>query len=189
MSNDNSTATAPARGVKLPRRTVPRRAGTVAARFVDPATSLPNRVALMTEMHYGLMNYPFWLAMVVVEINPPNFLDEGIDGDSRAVAAAARRLREAVRPSDMVGRLGDRIVGAVLWGWEQGDPAHAVEDRIRRSFARPMKLQDARPNDPISFQVGLGLARPTQTPTIALTTAWTALRAAPVTIPGRSAGG
>ncbi|MEZ5257913.1 MAG: hypothetical protein R2705_13755 [Ilumatobacteraceae bacterium] len=105
---------------------MPERAGTVAPRFVDPATSLPNRIALMSEMNYGLMNFPFWLAMVV-EIHPPHFLDDGIDGDSRC---CGRGETPARRLSDMVGRLGDGSGRAV--GWEQGDPAHAVEDRIRQ---------------------------------------------------------
>ncbi|MEZ5215065.1 MAG: hypothetical protein R2715_00410 [Ilumatobacteraceae bacterium] len=168
---------------------MPRRAGTVAPRFVDPATSLPNRIALMSRMNYGLMNFPFWLAMVVVEIHPPHFLDDGIDGDSRAVAARRDACEKRCdRPTRSDGStISDRGRRAVGLGGK-GDPAHSRGSDP--SIVRPTDEAARRSaNDPISFQIGLGLARPTQTPTVALTTAWTAMRAAPVTIPGRSADG
>lgn len=170
-------ATGTGRRLAIPRRTVPRRPGIASAHFIDRETSLPNRVALLTEVNFALGHFPYWVAILLVQSDPPD-LEPGVTGDGAAqtALALADRLRHAVRPSDFVGRVGRFIVGAALWGWEQGDPADAVQQRVRNAFHDSLYLPCAR--HPPMVQLGLGVARPGQSATVALSNAWCAMRAA-----------
>lgn len=162
--------------VRRERRAVPRRPGSASARFIDRQTALPNRMALLTEVNFALAHFPYWVAIVMVEADPPDLLHGvGGDGATEVVLAAADRLRDTIRPTDFVGRIGRYIVGAAMWGWEQADqPNEALGELIHSAFSSPLTLPVARRSPAI--QLGMGVAKPGQSGTVALTAAWCAMR-------------
>jgi hypothetical protein len=158
-----------------PRRALPRRPGANSPRFIDRQTALPNRVAIMNEVEFALTQQPFWVAVAlvhaeVVELTIPSDKTPAV----ATVAALAQRLRETLRPSDLIGRLGELEVGAALWGLDNPEPAQVVEQRIRRAFGRPVDVPGGR--HPLLVSIGIGLARPGDTPSTALASAWAAMQ-------------
>ena len=77
------------------------------AALTDPLTGLPNRRATMTALAESLAAGG---AVAVIAIDLDHFKEandsEGHAAGDALLQAAAQRLREAVRPSDMVGRIG-----------------------------------------------------------------------------------
>jgi GGDEF domain-containing protein len=63
------------------------------------------------------------------------------------------RLRDHVRPSDLVGRLGAREIGMLLHD-VQGSSAQAVTDRLRQA------IHDAHGGEPVPVTVGCASREP-----------------------------
>lgn len=161
---------------------VPRRPGVVGARFIDRATSLPNRVSFITELDFALQNHPHFVAVVLLYVEPGPVAPPtrswraGDDDEVEVVLAATDRLRTAVRPSDMVARVGPRELAAALWSLDSPSVGSMVFDRVERAIEGPL----ATPPRGLPYKVvpGFGVAPSGVTGNEALAIAWASLEAA-----------
>lgn len=161
-----------------PRRTVPRRPGANSARFIDAATSLPNRVSIMTELEFALTQHPHYVAVVIAHVDEvPNQVSAQDPVSAARLVAVAAQLRKAVRPTDMVGRLGPTEVGAALWGLESPEPADIVHRRVQQYLAEEM-FTAGQQRVPVTAVAAIGVVPPMATGAEAISAAWLALESA-----------
>lgn len=166
-----------------PRRGVPRRPGSVGARFIDRPTTLPNRVAFVSEVEFALLNHPHYVAVVLIRVEPgspsgpvasgePTTEDDHVE---RLLAATAR-LRSAVRPSDLVAHVGVNELGAALWSLDRPDVGDMVFQRVQRVFGGRLTTTPQE----LDYDIvgALGVAPSGATGNEALAIAWAALEAA-----------
>ena len=90
--------------------------------------------------------------------------------------AATDRLRTAVRPSDMVARVGPRELAAALWSLDSPSVGSMVFERVERAIEGPLTT----PPRGLPYKVvpGFGVAPSGVTGNEALAIAWASLEAA-----------
>jgi len=143
----------------------------------DPLTELPNRRVVEEDLVRLLARAERGLPSALLLVDLDNFKEVndrcGHAAGDDALRAAARLFLDAVRPGDLVGRIGgDEFV--VLLEGAGAEEARAVAERIRdRAAALPLPEEYDGP--PIGASVGVALAAGHRAPSEVLATADAAL--------------
>ncbi len=111
------------------------------AALTDPLTGLPNRRATMAALADAAASGP----LVVIALDLDHFKEVN-DGEGHAAGdallqAAACRLREAVRPCDMVGRIGGDEFVVLLVGVTDRDVVAGIAQRVSDALHRPVEYE------------------------------------------------
>jgi diguanylate cyclase (GGDEF)-like protein/PAS domain S-box-containing protein len=134
----------------------------------DPLTSLPNRTLLVDRLEGVLDRSPASrpdLAVLAVDLDHFKVVNDSLGHDTgdEALRAIARRLRDVVRPGDLVARLdGDEFallcehVGSI-------DRVEAIAARVLAELDRPIALHDRE----LHVTASVGIAVPNGRPTTA----------------------
>jgi diguanylate cyclase (GGDEF)-like protein/PAS domain S-box-containing protein len=128
------------------RRELERRAN------IDPLTDCYNRAATMAELE-RLVNRPgdgsTGTGVVFIDLDKFKPINDrlGHAAGDEVLAAAAERLRKAVRDQDLVGRLGGDEFLVVCPGVHRPELALALAGRISRQLAEPLVLSAGEPVD------------------------------------------
>ena len=111
--------------------------------FSDALTGLPNRLAVLEALkHMAARCDP--VAVITVDLD--HFKDVN-DGEGHAAGdallqAAANRLRETVRPGDLVGRIGGDEFVMLLAGVGERELATSIAQRVSEVLHRPVEHGD-----------------------------------------------
>lgn len=125
----------------------------------DPLTELANRAHFGERMHYALANarrYGDSLGLILLDLDrfkPVNDQYGHAVGD-QLLQTVARRLRHAVRETDVVGRIGGDEFVVLLTGPVTRESAQVVVDKIFNQVAQPMELSGHR----LELTCSIGLA-------------------------------
>ena len=125
--------------------------------FHDPLTDLPNRALLLEAVRTGLSARNEDFAVLFVDVDDFKTVNDSLGhgvGDELLVAVATR-LRQCVRPGDLVARMGGDEFGILLR--PVADPAAGglqVAERVMRAFSLPVPVGDQL----ISVHVSVGIA-------------------------------
>jgi diguanylate cyclase (GGDEF)-like protein len=129
------------------------------AAMIDPLTGLPNRrsfmeeAARLTERH---RSHPKPVTVLLMDMDHFKSINDRFGhaiGD-QVLEVFAETVRQSVRSSDLISRLGGEEFAAVLYDISR-EKAFAVADRIRTSFAQAALEVD---DHPIAATVSIGLA-------------------------------
>ena len=111
----------------------------------DPLTGLANRVLLLDRLERALARtrrHPSLLAVLFMDLDRFKTVNDNLGHEvgDRLLAVVARRLEDALRPSDSVARLGGDEFAAVLP--DLNDPAEAmsIAERVLDAVAAPVDL-------------------------------------------------
>lgn len=128
----------------------------------DPLTDLPNRLFIRDQLHRalsGLRRYPErGFALLYLDVDRFKLFNDSLGhqaGDA-VLYELAQRLRECVRPTDVVGRLsGDEFAIIV----DTGTKPHAVNhvaQRIQRAMQQPMHIAERELQVSVSIGIAIG---------------------------------
>jgi len=129
------------------------------AAMIDPLTGLPNRrsfmeeAARLTERH---RSHPKPVTVLLMDMDHFKSINDRFGhaiGD-QVLEVFAETVRQSVRSTDLISRLGGEEFAAVLYDISR-EKAFAVADRIRTSFAQAALEVD---DHPIAATVSIGLA-------------------------------
>jgi diguanylate cyclase (GGDEF)-like protein/PAS domain S-box-containing protein len=153
----------------------------------DPLTDLPNRRVVEEDLLRLLARAGRSLPSALLLVDLDNFKEVndrcGHAAGDDVLRSVARAFLEAVRPGDLVGRIGgDEFV--VLLEGAGADEARAVAERIRERATR-LPLPDGYDGPPVGASVGVALAAGHRTPQEVLATADAALYDAKASGKGR----
>nr|WP_314074999.1 sensor domain-containing phosphodiesterase [uncultured Roseococcus sp.] len=121
----------------------------------DPLTGLANRAALQAGLAEMAID-PGGGLLLLIDLDHFKSANErhGHDAGDALLREAARRLREAVRPSDLVSRLsGDKF--AILVFGAQAEAAEEIAGRVREALAPRAAIEGAE----LSLAASIGIAR------------------------------
>ncbi|MBK1665377.1 diguanylate cyclase [Rhodospirillum rubrum] len=115
--------------------------------MLDPLTGLPNRATFLERLDTELSRTdetgaPIPLALAFIDLDdfkPINDTYGHLMGD-RVLMAISKRLNEAVRPQDMVARVGGDEFVALLWGCRDGARARTVAARLLDAVTAPVSI-------------------------------------------------
>lgn len=125
----------------------------------DELTGLANRAAFMRELHVALRRLerePGPLALLYVDLDGFKRVNDVLghaEGD-RVLGEVAQRLSSAVRPLDLVGRIGGDEFGVLLAVSTQPADAIRVAARIQRALSQPLESGERA----VSASVGVAFA-------------------------------
>ena len=124
----------------------------------DTLTGLPNRRSIYATMDRYLDPQKGSLAVLLLDLDGFKLVNDlhGHAAGDELLRLVAARLREAVRPGDLVGRLGGDEFAAILAGGDQAS-AQAVGERILASLSLPFTL-DGGTTARIGVSIGVALA-------------------------------
>lgn len=109
----------------------------------DALTGLPNRFRFMAEVESLLVHgHQDLVAVLFVDLDNFKVVNDSLGhaaGDA-LLLTVADRLRDCIRPTDMIARLGGDEFVILLRGVTHNDEAKTVGDRILKSLARPTSL-------------------------------------------------
>lgn len=128
----------------------------------DPLTDLPNRLFIRDQLHRalaGLHRHPErGFALLYLDVDRFKLFNDSLGhqaGDA-VLYELAQRLRECVRPTDVVGRLsGDEFAIIV----DTGTKPHAVNhvaQRIQRAMQQPMHIAERELQVSVSIGIAIG---------------------------------
>ncbi|MDU8942562.1 putative bifunctional diguanylate cyclase/phosphodiesterase [Ovoidimarina sediminis] len=127
---------------------------------IDPLTGVPNRVSLDEagdDLAFltpdGLQGVAF--ALIDLDGFKPINDTFGHRAGDRFLIEIARRLREVVRESDLLVRLGGDEFGILFWNLRTRSQALRMAERITEVFEKPVDIGDRE----VSAQGSIGLAR------------------------------
>ncbi len=126
----------------------------------DPLTGVANRGAVATALDEALAESGETLtAVVFVDLDGFKPINDvhGHDVGDELLRLTAARLTEAVRPDDVVGRIGGDEFLVVSRGHAAEETALALADRIRTALAEPATLPQG--TVPLSASVGVACGR------------------------------
>ncbi|HEY7966016.1 MAG TPA: EAL domain-containing protein [Solirubrobacteraceae bacterium] len=128
----------------------------------DPLTGLQNREVFSDELTRALARHgrsTLHLGVLFIDIDSFKQINDSIghEAGDHLLAEASRRLREAVRAGDVVGRIGGDEFAILLELLESDYEAVAVARRVLKAFARPFEVGSGTVN--VSASVGLASAR------------------------------
>jgi len=143
----------------------------------DPLTDLPNRRVVEENLGRLLARSERGIPSALLLVDLDNFKEvndeAGHAAGDEVLRAVARLFLEAVRPGDLVGRIGgDEFV--VLLEGAGADEARAVAERIRDRALR-LPLPDGYAGPPVGASIGIALAAGHDKPAAVLATADAAL--------------
>jgi len=125
----------------------------------DPLTELANRAHFGERFHFAIANarrYHENVGLILLDLDrfkPINDLHGHAVGD-QLLQTVARRIRNCVRETDTVGRIGGDEFVVLLTGPVTRETARRVGDKIYSQVAQPMELSGQR----IEITCSLGLA-------------------------------
>lgn len=116
--------------------------------LTDALTRLPNRLKLNDEMELALARYRetgFRFALLFLDLDGFKKVNDshGHDAGDELLVEIARRLREAVRETDAVVRLGGDEFIVLLRDIDSNERAQRIAGEIVRSIAEPVALDSA----------------------------------------------
>ncbi|MCK6404800.1 MAG: PAS-domain containing protein [Rhodocyclaceae bacterium] len=116
--------------------------------LTDALTHLPNRLKLNDEMELALARYRetgFRFALLFLDLDGFKKVNDshGHDAGDELLVEIARRLREAVRETDAVVRLGGDEFIVLLRDIDSNERAQRIAGEIVRSIAEPVALDSA----------------------------------------------
>lgn len=116
--------------------------------LTDALTHLPNRLKLNDEMEVALARHRetgFRFALLFLDLDGFKNVNDshGHDAGDELLIEIARRLREAVRETDAVVRLGGDEFIVLLRDIDSNESAQRIADEIVRSIAEPVALHTA----------------------------------------------
>lgn len=125
----------------------------------DPLTGMHNRVALLEHVRSALARLrrtPSILAVMYIDLDHFKEVNDryGHETGDRVLVEAAQRLRTAIRPTDMVARIGGDEFVAVCESFESQAEAQAVAERLVSSIEEPIR---ATPTDEVRLSAAVGL--------------------------------
>ncbi len=128
----------------------------------DPLTGLPNRALFLDRLEHALSRLPrreSLAAILFLDLDRFKLVNDSLGhqvGDE-LLAAAAPRLRQAVRASDTVARFGGDEFGILLEDISDEHAAIEMAERIAAVFTRPFVL--AGSEHFVTTSIGIALAR------------------------------
>jgi diguanylate cyclase (GGDEF)-like protein/PAS domain S-box-containing protein len=128
----------------------------------DPLTGLPNRVLFLDRLEHALSRLerrPGLAAILFLDLDRFKLVNDSLGhhvGDE-LLAAAAPRLKDAVRASDTVARFGGDEFGILLEDIRDERDAIEMAERIAGVFARPFVL--AGSEHFVTTSIGIAIAR------------------------------
>jgi diguanylate cyclase (GGDEF)-like protein/PAS domain S-box-containing protein len=133
----------------------------------DPLTGLHNREVFTDELTRALARHGrsnLHLGVLFIDIDSFKQVNDssGHDAGDDLLAEVARRLREAVRAGDVVGRIGGDEFAILLELLESDYEAVAVARRVLQAFSKPFEF--ASGTLAVSASVGLATAHNAQKP-------------------------
>jgi diguanylate cyclase (GGDEF)-like protein/PAS domain S-box-containing protein len=133
----------------------------------DPLTGLPNRVLFLDRLEHALSRlerHASLAAILFLDLDRFKLVNDslGHQAGDELLAAAAPRIRQAIRASDTVARFGGDEFGILVE--EIGDERVAVEmaERIAAVFTRPFLLDGSEHS--VTTSIGIALARGGESP-------------------------
>jgi len=126
----------------------------------DPATGLPNRTLFMDRISQELRrcarnrDRSFGVALIDIDRFRDIAQDFGPESAKSVLAAVARRLEAAVRPSDTIAHLEGDSFGCLVEGLSSEKDAEDFADRIGAAFDVPVKIDHGE----IEVSIGMGVA-------------------------------
>ena len=126
----------------------------------DDLTGCHNRASTMAVLEEALAVPDSMTAVIYADLDGFKAVNDALGhavGDE-LLMVAARRLRNAVRPEDTVGRMGGDEFLIVCPGVPDIDAAPAVAERVAERLAQPIIIDGA----PVSAQASLGVALATE---------------------------
>lgn len=125
----------------------------------DPLTGLANRHQLMRQLSQAIADQrtrPGHVAVIFLDLDHLKYVNDafGHAAGDRLLVSSARRLEQAVRPSDAVARIGGDEFLTVATG--VADPISALElgDRARRALTGNLRVGELD----LEFSVSVGIA-------------------------------
>jgi diguanylate cyclase (GGDEF)-like protein len=111
----------------------------------DPLTGLHNRIALLQHARVALARLrraPSILAVLYIDLDHFKEVNDryGHETGDRVLVEAAQRLRIAIRPTDMVARVGGDEFVAVCESFESEAEVRGVADRLVSSINEPIRV-------------------------------------------------
>ncbi|MCW2692005.1 MAG: hypothetical protein JWM67_609 [Mycobacterium sp.] len=128
----------------------------------DSLTQLPGRAALLHQLDtvlHGRRRDDRLVAVMFIDLDGFKIVNDAVGhaaGDA-VLAQTARRLRDAVRPEDMVGRMGGDEFLVICPHVTAASAAGALAERIERALEQPVPLGDSQLR--VSASIGLSLCR------------------------------
>jgi len=128
----------------------------------DPLTGVHNRVALFENAELALARLrrqPSILALLYVDLDHFKQVNDrhGHQVGDNVLIRASQRMRLAIRPADMLARIGGDEFGALCESFNTVDEARGVADRLVAAFAEPIPI-DAKRTALLTASVGVAIA-------------------------------
>lgn len=113
--------------------------------YHDPLTQLPNRLAFLERLELAVIRNQelrLPLAVLFVDVDRFKLVNDslGHDAGDRLLAEVAERLREALRPADVIARFGGDEFVLLLDELRLPSDATRVADRLLESLRRPIVI-------------------------------------------------
>ena len=130
--------------------------------FTDPLTGIPNRALFEDRARHALhrtLRNSERVAVLLIDLDDFKLVNDGLGhacGDE-LIAAAARRIDDALRPSDTVARLGGDEFAVLLESVGGLDDALSAAERVRGLFGAPFELTGAEVV--VSTSIGIAMAQ------------------------------
>jgi diguanylate cyclase (GGDEF)-like protein len=130
--------------------------------FTDSLTGIPNRLLFEDRARHALnrtLRTTERVAVLMIDLDDFKLVNDGLGHSSgdELIAAAARRIDDATRPSDTVARLGGDEFAVLLESVRGLDDALSAAERIRAVFAVPFSLTGGEVV--LTTSIGLAMAQ------------------------------
>ena len=124
----------------------------------DELTELPNRALFMDRLAVALARRAGEVAVVHVDVDRFKLVNDrfGHAGGDELLRAVARRLQEAVRPSDTVARFGGDDFAVLCDALPGAEEATTIAGRIANSVSAPVRIRDGEVHPSTSLGIALG---------------------------------
>lgn len=141
------------------RPAVPERASLARIESVDDLTALGDRTALSARLAAAERGDEKSLAVLYLDVDHFKLVNDhlGHAAGDRVLVAVADRLRETVRPGDLVTRIGGDEFVIVAGGVGGDTQAMEIAERIRANVAEPIPMGGRRVNATVSIGVVVGI--------------------------------